>query len=175
MNMHSAEISRIPALDIEALAARALFQPSAYFLVSGTGDGSQRLVAFDQALLEAGIADVNLVRLSSIVGPKVQRIEPVKLAPGLLVPTAYAQICSDEPGRTIAAAVAVAHPDDPERAGVIMEFSHEGSAREAEEIVRGMAEQAIANRGLKVARMESIAAEHVVKEHGCAFAGVVQI
>jgi arginine decarboxylase len=175
MNMHSADISRVSAMDIERLARQALFSPSAYFLVSGTGDGRQRLVAFDQALLEAGIADVNLVRLSSIVGPKVRRIEPVKLAPGLLVPTAYAQICSDEPGRTIAAAVAVAHPDDPERAGVIMEFSHEGPASEAEEIVRDMAAQAIANRGLKVARMESIAAEHVVKDHGCAFAGVVQI
>jgi len=38
-----------------------------------------------------------------------------------------------------------------------------------------MAEEAIRNRGLKVAHMESIAAEHVVEKTGCVFAGVVQI
>ncbi|HHN73451.1 MAG TPA: arginine decarboxylase, pyruvoyl-dependent [Thermopetrobacter sp.] len=155
--------------------APALFVPSAYFLVSGTGDAERRLVAFDLALLRAGVADVNLVRLSSIVGPRARRIAPVELMPGALVPTAYAQICGETAGERIAAAVAVAHPDDATRAGVIMEFSHRGTAAEAEEIVRDMAAEAIANRGLKVARMESIAAEHVVERAGCAFAGVVQI
>ncbi len=163
------------AATIESLAGRALYAPQAYFLVSGTGDAERRLVAFDLALMRAGIADVNLVRLSSIVGPKAERIEPVKLAPGVLVPTAYAQICSDRAGERIAAAVAVAHPDDPERAGVIMEYSAHCSAEEAERIVRGMAEEAIANRGLKVERIESISAGHVVERNGCAFAGVVQI
>jgi len=56
-----------------------------------------------------------------------------------------------------------------------MEYSDHCSADEAERIVRGMAEEAIANRGLKVERIESISAGHVVERHGCAFAGVVQI
>jgi len=172
MNIHTNDLTN---LDLTQLAARALFRPQAYFLCAGHGDAERRLVAFDQALLRAGIADVNLVRLSSIVGPHVKRIEPVKLAPGLLVPTAYAQYCSDEPGQVIAAAVAIAKPDDPERAGVIMEYSDAAPRAEVEEIVRGMAEEAIRNRGLKVAHMESIAAEHVVEKTGCVFAGVVQI
>ncbi len=172
MNIHTNDLTN---LDVARLAASALFRPQAYFLCAGHGDAERRLVAFDQALLRAGIADVNLVRLSSIVGPHVKRIEPVKLAPGLLVPTAYAQKCSDVKGERIAAAVAIAKPDDPERAGVIMEFSDACSGREAEEIVRGMAEEAIHNRGLKVAHMESIHAEHVVEKTGCVFAGVVQI
>ena len=162
-------------LNVAQLAAKALFAPQAYFLVAGHGDAEQRLVAFDQALLRAGIADVNLVRLSSIVGPHVKRIEPVRLAPGILVPTAYAQFCSGEAGQTIAAGVAIARPDDPERAGVIMEYSAAAPKAEVEEIVRGMAEEAIHNRGLKVAQMESIAVEHVVEKTGCVFAGVVQI
>ncbi len=165
----------ISTATLESLASRALYAPQAYFLVSGTGDAERRLVAFDLALMRAGIADVNLVRLSSIVGPRAKRIEPVKLAPGVLVPTAYAQICSDHAGERVAAAVAVAHPDDPQRAGVIMEYSAHCSAEEAERIVRGMAEEAIANRGLDVKRIESISAEHVVERTGCAFAGVVQI
>ncbi len=172
MNIHTHDLMK---LDVAQLAASALFRPQAYFLCAGHGDADRRLVAFDQALLRAGIADVNLVRLSSIVGPHVKRIEPVKLAPGLLVPTAYASTCSDVRGERIAAAVALARPDDPERAGVIMEYSGACSGREAEDIVRGMAEEAIHNRGLNVAHMESIFAEHVVEKTGCVFAGVVQI
>ena len=176
MNIHTNDLAHPDVTpDVARLAAAALFRPQAYFLCAGHGDAAQPLVAFDQALLRAGIADVNLVRLSSIVGPHVKRIEPVKLAPGLLVPTAYARMCSQTRGERIAAAVAIARPDDPERAGVIMEFSAACSGREAEETVRGMAEEAVHNRGLKVAHMESIFAEHVVEKSGCVFAGVVQI
>lgn len=38
---------------------------------SGVGGGATSLVAFDQALLEAGVANLNLVRLSSVIPPGV--------------------------------------------------------------------------------------------------------
>jgi len=37
---------------------------------SGTGEGSTQLSAFDQALFNSGIANFNLIRLSSVIPPK---------------------------------------------------------------------------------------------------------
>ena len=45
--------------------------PTQYFLVSGASDGYMPLNAFDGALLQAGIGNTNLVRMSSIVPPIV--------------------------------------------------------------------------------------------------------
>lgn len=38
-------------------------------LCSGTGDGPTPLAAFDAALMDAGVADHNLIRLSSVIPP----------------------------------------------------------------------------------------------------------
>lgn len=161
--------------EIATRARRGLYLPRAWFLVAGTGDAAQPLVAFDLALMNAGIADVNLVRLSSIVGPDAVRIDPVRLAPGILAATAYARAESQTPGERIAAAVAIARPAEPGRASVIMEYAAACPKDEAEATVRAMAEEAIANRGLTLAEVESIATDHVVQQAGAAFAGVVQI
>lgn len=44
---------------------------------SGTGEGNTQLSSFDEALFNAGIANYNLIRLSSVIPPKsVLKIEP---------------------------------------------------------------------------------------------------
>jgi arginine decarboxylase len=73
--------------------------PTRYFLVSGASEGYTPLNAFDGALLQAGIGNTNLVRMSSIVPPHCQEISPIPLPLGALVPVAYASITSDEPGQ----------------------------------------------------------------------------
>lgn len=40
------------------------------FVTSGTGSGQTQLAAFDEALLHAGIANYNLIKLSSILPPE---------------------------------------------------------------------------------------------------------
>ncbi len=147
--------------------------PTHYFMVSGASEGFSSLNAFDGALLRAGIGDTNLVKMSSIVPPRCQLISPVPLPPGSLVPTAYASITSDVPGETIASAVAVALPKEPQYAGLIMEYSARGSKAEIEETVRRMAMEGMKLREREIKELKSIAIELKVQKVGATFAAVV--
>ena len=84
---------------------------------AGHAEGGTTLNAFDNALLAAGIGNINLVRVSSILPPEVPVLDLPKIKPGAIVPTAYAAMTSETPGETIAAAVGYAVPDDPAKNG----------------------------------------------------------
>ncbi|MBN2232319.1 MAG: arginine decarboxylase, pyruvoyl-dependent [Deltaproteobacteria bacterium] len=147
--------------------------PNIHFLVSGSSEGFTQLNSFDGALLDAGIGDTNLVKMSSIVPPGSRVVEPVKLPAGALVPVAYASITSSLPGEMISAAVAAAYPDDPSLPGLIMEYSSRGHREEVEDIVRRMAAKGLEMRGRSAARIDSISVQHKVESIGTAFAAVV--
>jgi arginine decarboxylase len=139
---------------------------------AGHAEGGTALNAFDNALLAAGIGNINLVKVSSIVPPDVTVVELPKIKPGAIVPTAYAAMTSEVPGQTIAAAVGYALPDDPAKNGVIMEFHGVSRRIEAEEAIRGMLDEAFAVRGETVREMQIFAAEHTVERIGCALAAI---
>ncbi len=147
--------------------------PTLYFLVSGASDGYTPLNAFDGALLQAGIGNTNIVKMSSIVPPHCKLVAPIALPPGALVPTAYAAITSDVPGEIISAGIAVALPEDENQNGLIMEYSAKGERPKIEEIVRNMAMEGMKLRGWKIKDLKSIAIEHKVKKIGAALAAVV--
>jgi arginine decarboxylase len=147
--------------------------PTQYFLVSGASDGYTRLNAFDGALLQAGIGNTNIVKMSSIVPPRCQQISPVPLPPGALVPTAYASITSEVPGEIISAGIAVALPADESRNGLIMEYSAKGNRSQIEEKVRTMTVEGMKLRGWEIKEIKSIAIEYRVKSIGAALAAVV--
>ncbi len=147
--------------------------PTQYFLVSGASDGYMPLNAFDGALLQAGIGNTNLVKMSSIVPPHCQLVPPIALPPGALVPVAYGSLTSDEPGQVISAGVALALPVDEERNGLIMEYSAKGGRREIEEKVRNMAMEGMKLRGWETKEVKSIAIEYRVKKIGAVLAAVV--
>ena len=46
------------------------------YVSSGIGYGQTKLAAFDAALNEAGIANFNLIKLSSVIPPKVRSLRP---------------------------------------------------------------------------------------------------
>jgi len=144
-----------------------------YFLVSGASDGFTELNAFDQALLEAGVGDTNLVRMSSIIPPACTRVEPFKLPFGDLVPVAYAAETSSNHGAWISAAVATATPMDAQLPGLIMEISGEGRRPEMEARVREMANQGMGYRNRAISEVLVQSVEWQVQKHGAAFAGVV--
>jgi len=139
---------------------------------AGHAEGGSSLNAFDNALLAAGIGNINLIRVSSIVPPDVAMVELPKIRPGALVPTAYAAIISETPGQTLAAAVGYALPDDPAKNGVIMEFHGVATQTEAECAIDAMLEEAFRVRGEVIREKKIFAAEHRVERIGCALAAV---
>ncbi len=147
--------------------------PTKYFLVSGSSEGYTPLNSFDGALLNAGIGDTNLVKMSSIIPPSCEEIEPVVLPYGALVPVAYSSITSDLSGEVISAAVACAIPEDNNKPGLIMEYSSRGRSPDIEKIVRRMAREGMEMRNEKIKTIKSISVEHIVENTGTAFAAVV--
>ena len=140
---------------------------------AGHAEGSTTLNAFDNALLAAGIGNINLIKVSSILPPEVPVIELPKIKPGALIPTAYAAMTSETPGETVAAAVGYAVPDDPAKNGVIMEFHGVATKAEAERQIHLMLEEAFQVRGETIRDRGVVSAEHTVGTRpGCALAAI---
>jgi len=148
-----------------------LATPDIYTLVAGNGEGSMPLVAFDRALLAAGVGNLNLLKVSSILPPDAEPLSRIAIPPGSLVPIAYGSISSQVPGEVVAAAVGIGIP--PHGYGVIMEYSGRVSEAQAHEAVTRMVREALAVRRLETAQIVVKTTEHRVMTCGCAFAGVV--
>lgn len=147
--------------------------PTKFFLVSGCAEGFMPLNAFDGAILASGIGNTNLIKVSSIIPPKCQKVESLKIPFGALVPVAYASKISQIPGEIISAAVACAFPENEEKPGLIMEYSAAGHKEEVEEIVLKMAEEGLISRGEKIKKLESKSESLKVTQTGATFAAVV--
>lgn len=147
--------------------------PNAYTLVKGAAEGPQLLNAFDNALLEAGVGDTNLVKMSSILPPNAQFVDQFNLPKGALIPVAYAAIERQEPGMTISASVAVGIPEDATQPGVIMEHHGVKPLADTEKIVMQMVRDAFSYRERPLKEIKSIGIEHTVAHCGAAFAAVV--
>lgn len=81
-------------------------------IVSGKDEGPTKLNAFDNALADAGIGDVNLIKVSSMLSGNTQITELKPLKPGTMVNCVLSTITSDNPGDNIIAAIAVAIGDE---------------------------------------------------------------
>jgi len=145
-------------------------RPTKFTLVAGDAEGPVELNAFDAALLKAGIANVNLLKISSVLPPGAEYCERLQIPEGSLVPTAYGTIVSGEPGDRIAAAVAVGRAENGY--GVIMEFAGRATKEEAASQVKQMVENAFRLRGLPLDEVMIKSVDHVVERIGCAFAAV---
>jgi arginine decarboxylase len=139
---------------------------------AGHAEGGTALNAFDNALLAAGIGNINLIKISSILPPDVPVVDLPKIKPGALVPTAYAAMTSETPGELVAAAVGYAIPDDPAKNGVIMEFHGVATRDEAERQIRAMLDEAFRVRSETIAEMRVVAIDHRVESIGCALAAI---
>jgi len=149
--------------------------PTTFFLTAGSGEGFTLLNAFDLALLDAGVGDLNLMRLSSILPPDCHLIGKEKHRPGdgRITPVAYAEKKSNEVDKVISASVAVGIPLDKNLPGVIMEYSAFGGKDETEATTREMVRQAFAYRKRGLEKILSVVAEHKVVKNGAVFAGVI--
>ncbi len=142
--------------------------PKALSVVAGHGEGGSEINAFDRALRDAGVADLNFLRVTSIVPPGARVIELPRYSPGILMPAVYARISSTRAGDRITAAIGVGL--SREHAGVIMEHSGHHARADAEKAVRRMIEEGFQMRGLALEEIVIAAVEHTVEKVGCAVA-----
>ncbi len=148
-----------------------LATPNLYTLVAGAGEAASLLNAFDAALLDAGIGNLNLLRVSSILPPGAVYRPKLQIPPGSLLPVAYGTIASNVPGNLIAAAVAVGR-GDPAEFGVIMECSGHCTREEIEARIRAMVAEGFALRGLPLNEVQVAAVEWRVERTGAVIAAV---
>lgn len=108
--------------------------PAKVFFTKGVGVHKEKLASFELALRNAGIERCNLVLISSIYPPGVQRIsreEGMKLLrPGEVIFCVYARESTNEPNRLIAASVGVAIPADSGQYGYLSEHHSFGETEE---------------------------------------------
>ena len=129
-------------------------------------------MGFTPVTMAAGIGNINLVRISSILPPGVDLIPLPSIRPGAIIPTAFSAQTSEVPGEVIAAAVGWAVPEDPAKNGVIMEFHDKATREEAHRMIVHMLEEAFRVRGESIRDMRVFAVEHRVEHTGCALAAV---
>lgn len=146
--------------------------PNSYALTAGSGEGDTPLTAFDAALLDAGLGNYNLVKLSSIMPPGAQPSDRLhqEIPPGSLLPTAYGFITSDVPGQVISAAVAVGFTGTTY--GLIMEHKGLAPLAEIREQVTRMVREGLARRGLEARDIAVAGVERTVVKTACAFAAI---
>lgn len=137
--------------------------PKYFFISSGIGASQHKLVAFDNALIHAGISNYNLIKISSVLPASCIRKNRIDLKYGSPLLTAYAVVNSHERGRHIAAAVAVGIPSDPDHIGIIMEASGE-SAADTEDVAKAMVDEAMRNHHIQMDHIEASSAEGMVAD-----------
>jgi len=147
--------------------------PTKYFFVKGAAEGLTKLNAFDKSLLNSGIGDTNLIRLSSIVPPNCQEIEKVKIPGGSFVPIAYAGLTSDHAGEIISAGVAIGIPQDSTLPGLIMEYSAVSDRQSVEEMVKKMVIEGFRYRDRELKEIKTAVTSIKVIKTAAVFAGIV--
>lgn len=134
-----------------------------YVMKTGVGASESALVSFDKALLNSGVGNYNLVRLSSILPAKCQKVGKVDLTEGSLLPTAYSTISSNNLGDILVSVIGVGFPVNKDKVGVIMEYSAIGkTANEAVDILKNMIVEAFETRNWALDRIELDYASAVV-------------
>lgn len=145
-----------------------------YCLVCGKGKDFEEISSFDSALINAGIGNYNLVKISSILPAGCKRTENIAEADGTILYTAYITK-STRTREQIAVAVAVAIPQSIHSCGVIIKYAHKGSKDAAEKKARLLAIKAMEKRSIPIDRVEVIGSE-IIGEDTCyssVFAGLV--
>ena len=99
--------------------------PTKMFLTKGVGHHKDYLQSFEMALRDAGIAEYNLVTVSSIFPPNCKRVSKDEgkkyLNPGQILFTVLARQATNEPNRLICASIGLAQPGDPNQHGYLSE------------------------------------------------------
>ena len=142
-------------------------------IVSGSSEGPTELNAFDNALYEAEIGDVNLIKVSSMLEANTKVEKLPKLKAGAMVNCVLSSLTSDNEGDELIACIAVAIGEE---LGCVVEANGtnqnpEDIKNEAIEMVKYMMDK----RNVKIKELIVEEAHHNVKRIGSAIAAVIYI
>ena len=121
--------------------------PTHIFLTKGVGQHKYQLKSFEAALRQAGVAQQNLVQVSSILPPKCKIISREsglqRLMPGQICYCVLARADTNEHGRLVASSIGVALPKDADQWGYLSEVHGHGMNSQqagdmAEDLAAGM-------------------------------------
>jgi arginine decarboxylase len=125
------------------------FVPKEVFFTRGVGKHRHNLQSFEGALREAGIAECNLVTVSSIFPPHCKIISRQRglsqLNPGQIAFCVMAEARTNEPNRLVTAGIGLAIPAAGNRFGYISEHHGFGmTEKRASDLVEDMAASMLA-------------------------------
>ena len=120
------------------------FVPTKVFLTKGVGRHKYQLKSFEQALRKAGVAQQNLVQVSSILPPQCKLISREKgietLTPGSISFCVMARSDTNEHGRLTASSIGIAVPRDGDKWGYLSEVHDHGmNAKQAGDMAEDLA------------------------------------
>jgi arginine decarboxylase len=143
--------------------------PTRVFFVSGVGVHTLERVALQHAMRQAGVADCNLLKVSSVIAPGCRIISEEEgrrlLRPGNFVHAVIATAQTDEPHQRVTTALAWAKPEKPGIPGYIAELEEEMAKGKSEET----ATQQVAEEVLEILAMRlrvKVDAERLWKQRG---------
>lgn len=140
-------------------------------LTKGASEGPTKLNAFDNALLEAKIGNVNLIPVSSMLPPNTQLVDMPELEPGEMTNCVLSHQYSDNPGDEISAVIAFCQADEM---GCVIETK--GVNKPIDELkkeAKFMAEYMMEKRELEIIDYKEIIQTHTVIERASVVAALV--
>lgn len=140
-------------------------------LTKGVSEGPTKLNAFDNALLDADIGNVNLIPVSSMLPPNTQVIPMPKLKPGEMTNCVLSHQYSDNPGDEISAVIAFAQAEEM---GCVIETSGiNRTLKQLKEEAKFMAEYMIEKRGLEIIDYREVIQTHKVIDKASVVAALI--
>ena len=124
--------------------------PTRMFFTCGVGKHRLKLQSFEDALRDAGIAPLNLVRVSSIFPPGCKIISRkrgiTQIHAGEITFVVLADTSTDEPNRLISAGIGLAMPAKGEHYGYVSEYHGFGmTQKKTADLVEDMAASMLAS------------------------------
>jgi pyruvoyl-dependent arginine decarboxylase len=109
--------------------------PTRLYLAQGVGTHKQDKNAKDRASAQAGLPDLNLVEVSSVLPAGIRLIDfeefRAQVTPGEIVPAIHGTCQSNVVGQIVTATLTAVLPDDPAVVGYVAElFEHPGLTTE---------------------------------------------
>lgn len=142
--------------------------PGKVLLLHGNGQSEHAMLSFDRALRACGIADLNLIRVTSILPPYAHVFlmpEALDYLPsaGRLTSSVYSE-AQAQSGQWIACAIGCGIPEDPQEAGVLFEHSGPGRAIHYQLTVEEMVRDAFDDRKRKLKDFICVSSELMVED-----------